>query len=87
VKAAHRHRQAEPPALEREVARARVLVRLHARQVVVKGKGANLPDPTLTNLPLPVTAQVINPDTGACVEAVFNTASENTDTIFKAKAP
>lgn len=41
--------------------------------VVVKGKGTNLPDPTLANMQLPVTAQVINPDTGVCVEAVFHT--------------
>lgn len=58
-------------------------------KVIVKGKGGNLPDPVLTNLPLPVTAQVINPDTGACVEAVFDTGSikKNTDTLFKAKTP
>jgi hypothetical protein len=57
-------------------------------KVLLKGKGGNLPDPGLANLPLPVTAQVINPDTGVCVEAVFDTGDvkKNTNTLFKAKA-
>lgn len=55
-------------------------------KVLVKGKGSNLPDPALANIALPVTVQVINPDTGVCIEAVFNTALKNTDTLFKAKA-
>lgn len=56
-------------------------------KVLVKGRGAYLPDPALTNLPLPVTAQVINPDTGVCVEAVFDSGDvkKNTSSLFKAK--
>jgi hypothetical protein len=56
---------------------------------LVKGKGGNLPDPTLDSMPLPVTAQVINPDTGVCVEAVFDTPNvkKNSSTLFKAKTP
>jgi cysteine-rich repeat protein len=58
-------------------------------KVLVKGKGGNLPDPTLDSMPLPVTAQVINPDTGVCVEAVFDTPNvkKNSSTLFKANTP
>lgn len=57
-------------------------------KALVKGTGDNLPDPVLGNMQLPVTVQVVNPDTGACVEAVFDTndVKKNTSTLFKAKA-
>lgn len=57
-------------------------------KALVKGKGDNLPDPTLGDMQTPVTVQVINPDTGACVEAVFDSGDvkKNTSTLFKAKA-
>lgn len=57
-------------------------------KALVKGKGDNLPDPILGDMQTPVTVQVINPDTGACVEAVFDTndVKKNTSTLFKAKA-
>jgi hypothetical protein len=56
-------------------------------KVLVKGKGANLPDPSLTNMPVPVTVQVVNPDTGLCVEAAFDAPHvlKNEDHLFKAK--
>jgi cysteine-rich repeat protein len=40
----------------------------------VKGRGANLPDPTFSNLPVPVTAQLVNSQTNACFEAVFESS-------------
>jgi hypothetical protein len=58
-------------------------------KVTVKGKGLGLPNPTLGNLPLPVTAQLVNSDTGICVEAAFDSSSidESSTTQFKAKNP
>lgn len=57
-------------------------------KALVKGKGDNLPDPVIGDMQTPVTVQVINPDTGACVEAVFDSGDvkKNTSTMFKAKA-
>jgi len=52
----------------------------------VKGKGPNLPDPPLGSLPFPVTAQLVNRETGVCMEGVFNDAIKNDETQFKAKA-
>ena len=57
-------------------------------KVLVKGRGVNLPDPTLGDLPLTVTAQLVNNDNGACVEAIFDSnIRRNTTSLFKAKAP
>jgi hypothetical protein len=52
----------------------------------VKGKGTNLPDPTFTNLPLPVTAQLVNTQTNTCLEATYQTADvkKNDGGRFKA---
>jgi hypothetical protein len=52
----------------------------------VKGKGANLPDPTFSNLPLPVTAQLVNSQTNTCLEATYQTADvkKNDGGRFKA---
>jgi hypothetical protein len=55
-------------------------------KALLKGKGANLPDPTLGDLPFPVTAQLVNRETGVCMEGVFNTAIKNDAAQFKAKA-
>jgi hypothetical protein len=55
-------------------------------KALVKGKGPNLPDPTLGSLPFPVTAQLVNRETGVCMEGVFNAAIKNEATQFKAKA-
>jgi hypothetical protein len=55
----------------------------------IQGKGVNLPDPTLGDLPLPVTAQLVNGETSACFEAVYDNAevTKNDSGQFKAKAP
>ncbi len=52
---------------------------------LVKGKGANLPDPSLP-LALPVTAQLVNSQTGICWEATYDTAQvkRNDSGQFKA---
>jgi hypothetical protein len=57
-------------------------------KILVKGKGANLPDTTLGSLQLPVTAQLINDETSVCFEGVYDTAEviKNDATQFKAKA-
>jgi cysteine-rich repeat protein len=57
-------------------------------KVLFKGKGANLPDPTIGDLPLPVTALVVNSQTNTCFEAVFSSGvKKNTTAQFKGKAP
>ncbi len=55
-------------------------------KVLVKGKGGNLPDPTIP-FTLPVLAQVVNSDNAICYEGVFNTAKKNINGVFKAKNP
>ncbi|MGH7785787.1 MAG: thrombospondin type 3 repeat-containing protein [Candidatus Binatia bacterium] len=52
----------------------------------VKGKGVNLPDPTFSFLPLPVTAQLVNSETGTCFEASYVAADvkKNDAGVFKA---
>ena len=58
-------------------------------KTLVKGKGANLPDPTLGDLPLPVLAQLVNDDpSGACFEGEYELADviKNDASQFKAKA-
>ena len=54
----------------------------------VKGKGVNLPDPTFSNLPLPVTAQLVNSQTNTCLEATYQAADvkKNDGGRFKAAA-
>ena len=56
-------------------------------KALVKGKGVNLPDSLVPMLPLPVTAQLVNDDTSACFEAVYDTADviENDAGQFKAR--
>jgi cysteine-rich repeat protein len=56
-------------------------------QVLVKGKGLGLPDPTLGNLVTPVTAQLHSSETGLCWGAEYTATKKNTDTRFKAKTP
>ncbi len=57
-------------------------------KVLLKGKGADLPDMTLP-IDLPVTAQLVNGETGVCFEAVYDTLEvrRNEAGKFKAKAP
>ncbi len=57
-------------------------------KIQLKGKGANLPDPGQPLTP-PVTAQMINAETGLCVEGTFSGSGilRNDATQFKAKAP
>lgn len=53
-------------------------------KVLVKGKGAALPDLTLMAT-LPITVQLINGDNGTCWESTFSTALKNTTSQVKAK--
>ena len=52
----------------------------------VKGKGVNLPDPTFTNLPLPVTAQLVNNETNTCFEATYEAADVKKNDAGRFKA-
>jgi cysteine-rich repeat protein len=56
-------------------------------KVLVKGKGADLPDSLVPELTLPVAARVINNSNGTCFEAVYVEADviKNDETQFKAK--
>ena len=57
-------------------------------KALVKGKGANLPvgTPDITPpLTLPVTAQLVNSQSGLCWESVFSTQIKNQAGLFKAK--
>ncbi len=56
-------------------------------KALVKGKGTNLPTPGLP-WDLPVTAQLVNSETGICWEGVYNTddVKKNREDQFKAKA-
>ena len=56
-------------------------------KVLVKGKGTNLPDTLVPMLTLPVTTQLVNDANGTCFTAVYNTATTNSSTQFKAKTP
>jgi hypothetical protein len=57
-------------------------------KALVKGRGANLPDPIdMSTLNLPVKAQLINHGTAKCFEANYNSTIKNTTSFFKAKAP
>jgi hypothetical protein len=55
-------------------------------KALVKGKGTNLPDPTLP-LSFPVTVQLFNYQSGVCLDSTFSStnALKNTSTLFKAK--
>jgi hypothetical protein len=57
-------------------------------KALVKGKGANLPDPVLGAITYPVVVQLVNNDSGVCLEGSFDALDEikNTTTQFKAKA-
>ncbi len=55
-------------------------------KVLFKGRGAELPDPIdASGLSLPVTAQLLNHETGICWEGAYSTASPNSSEMFKAK--
>lgn len=58
-------------------------------KALLKGKGANLPDPPAGPLALPVTAQLVNDANAVCYEGVFDSASvkKNDAQQFKAKTP
>jgi hypothetical protein len=57
-------------------------------KAIVKGKGDNLPDALVPELPLPVTAQLVNDENSTCFEAVYDAGDmlKNDDRQFKAKA-
>ncbi len=55
-------------------------------KALVRGKGNNLPDPTLP-FTLPVTAQLVNSSNNICYTTSFAMAKKNTSTIFRAKSP
>ncbi len=55
-------------------------------KVLLKGKGVNLPDPLdIGPLGVPVTAQLVNYQSGVCWESNFTGANKDTTTLFKAK--
>jgi len=54
--------------------------------VSVRGRGLALPDPTLPAV-FPVTAQLLNDDTGVCFAATFATPTRNDPTQLKARTP
>ena len=56
-------------------------------KVLVKGKGANLPDPPAGPFSLPVTVQLVNSSTSVCFEAVYTAADvlKTDEEQFKAK--
>jgi hypothetical protein len=57
-------------------------------KALLKARGANLPDPLdMGPLGTPVTAQLLNYQTGICWESDFTTFKKNSSTIFKAKNP
>ena len=57
-------------------------------KALVKGKGANLPDPLGAALPLPVTAQLVNDANSICFEGIYDAldVKKNDGEKFKAKA-
>ncbi len=56
-------------------------------KALVKGKGANLPDPALGSLAFPVTAQLLNTSSGDCLEASYTAGNvvSSGSSVFKAK--
>jgi hypothetical protein len=68
----------------------RALIRANARgraRAFARGSGADLADPPLGDLPLPVTAQLLSPQGGTCLATVFDAAAvrRNDATRFKAR--
>lgn len=57
-------------------------------KALVKGKGVNLPDPTLGTLATPITAQLINNETSLCFEGTYGVGDviKNDAAQLKAKA-
>ena len=56
--------------------------------VLLKGRGVALPDPIdAAGLIVPVTAQLVNADSGLCWENTFSAPTKNTTSQFKAKTP
>lgn len=57
-------------------------------KALVKGKGANLPDPLGAALPLPVTALLVNDANSICFEGIYDAldVKKNDGEQFKAKA-
>jgi hypothetical protein len=55
-------------------------------QVILSGRGANLPAPTLGTLELPLRIQLDSLETGACWEATFSAATIDTSQRFKARS-
>jgi cysteine-rich repeat protein len=57
-------------------------------KVLLRGKGANLPDPMLGDVAPPVTARLIRSDGTVCFESVFTSADiiKHSPTLLKAKA-
>jgi hypothetical protein len=55
-------------------------------KVTVRGKGAALPDPSAPAV-LPVTAQVVNSETGVCWSATWAAAVRNDATILRLVSP
>ena len=60
---------------------------LDKAKALLKGKGANLPDPPAGPYTLPVTAQLVNSANNICFEGVYSSAIKNEAEQFKAKAP
>ena len=57
-------------------------------KALVKGRADNLPDPLDAGpLPMPVTAQLLNYQTGKCWEGSYPTFKKNSMALFKAKSP
>ena len=57
-------------------------------KIQLKGRGVGLPDPLTGNsLPLPITVQMVNADSGLCWQSVFTHATKNEFKQFKAKTP
>ena len=57
-------------------------------KALLKGRGTNLPDPLdMGPLGTPVTAQLLNYQSGVCWEGNFTTFKKNTSALFKAKTP
>ncbi len=57
-------------------------------KALVKGKGNNLPDPGLGSVTYPVTAQLVNTESGVCLEGSYTLGDvlQSGSAIFKAKA-
>jgi hypothetical protein len=57
-------------------------------KALFKGHGGNLPDPLDSGpLDMPITAQLLNYETGLCWEGNFTSFTKNGARLFKAKNP